>query len=403
MTDSAPAADGQRRVASLPGLALIFLRLGSTALGGPAVHIAMMEAEFVGRRKLLTRDEFLDMLGAANLMPGPTSTELGMQIGLRLGGAAGLVTAGFCFILPAACLVTLIAWIYVRYGHLPQAIRILRGVKPVVIAVVVQALCNVWRTAVKGRLLAGLWASAVLVFAVGAAPFSVLFAAGTLSLGAGAVHTRRRGSALLVIAMAVITAALFGLPALLPHGILPAGALSRPGPASLFTYFLRVGAVLYGSGYVLVAFIRHDLVSRMKWITAPQLLDAVAVGQVTPGPVFTTATFIGFLTGGFPGAVTATTGIFLPAFVFAGIAGRVVAKVRQAPLAASFLDGVNAAAVALMAVVTVQLGRAAIVDAATAVLALVSALLLIRYRVNAFWLVLGAALVEILMMAIGLR
>ncbi|ATB48696.1 chromate efflux transporter [Corallococcus macrosporus] len=378
-------------------VALLFLRLGFTGFGGPAAHIAMMEDEVVRRRRWLTRDEFLDLLGAANLIPGPNSTELAIHLGHRRGGWPGLLVAGVCFILPAMLITLAAAWAYVRFGSLPSAEGVLYGVKPVIIAVVLQALWGLGRVAVKTRVLAAVGVAAVIASALGVNELLVLLCAGVLmalwrggtrAAGAGG---RQQGPGQMMLGMPL---ALQGLAA----GAAGAVPFSLGG---LFLFFVKVGAVLFGSGYVLLAFLRADLVERWGWLTETQLLDAVAVGQVTPGPVFTTATFIGYLLGGGVGAVVATVGIFLPAFFFVAVSGPVVPRLRRSWVAGAVLDGVNVASLALMAVVTWQLGRSALVDAWTVGLALLSAVLLLRFRLNSVWLVLGGALTGLLLRTVG--
>jgi chromate transporter len=371
------------QASALKELALLFLRLGTTAFGGPAAHIAMMEDEVVRRRRWLSRDEFMDLLGAVNLIPGPNSTELAIHIGHRRGGWPGLVVAGACFILPAFLIVGTIAWAYSRFGQLPRVDALLYGVKAVIIAVVLQALWGLLRNVVKTPLAGAVGIAAVAASLLGVHELVLLLLAGLTVL------LYRAGERRLTDARALLP--------LWP--VLPLGAAATAVPFSLpglFFFFLKVGSVLYGSGYVLLAFLRSDLVERYGWLTEAQLLDAVAVGQVTPGPVFTTATFIGYVLGGASGAVLATVGIFLPAFVFVALSGPLVPRIRRSWAAGAFLDGVNVASLALMAVVTWQLGRAALVDAWTVGLALVSAVLLIRYRVNSAWLVLGGGAVGLL-------
>ncbi|HEU5260142.1 MAG TPA: chromate efflux transporter [Gemmatimonadales bacterium] len=369
--------------ARLTELALLFLRLGATAFGGPAVHIAMMEEEVVRRRGWLTRDEFLDLLGATNLIPGPNSTELAIHIGRRRAGWPGLIVAGGCFILPATLIVLALAWAYARVGRLPAATGLLYGVKPVVIAVVAQALWGLSRTALKSPTLGIAGVAAIVLSAVGVHELAVLFGTGaTIAVGRWATAWRAGASAACLASIGIPVGAGAGATGGAAFGLWP-----------LFLFFLKVGAVLFGSGYVLLAFLRADLVARWGWLTEAQLIDAVAVGQVTPGPVFTTATFIGYVLGGVPGSLLATLGIFLPAFVFVAASAPFLPRLRRSPTAGAFLDGVNVASLALMAVVTWQLGRAALVDAPTVALALGSALLLLRYRVNSAWLVLAGALV----------
>jgi chromate transporter len=375
----------QRTKASLQELALLFLKLGTIAFGGPAAHIAMMEDEVVRRRRWMTPGEFLDLLGATNLIPGPNSTEMAIHIGHRQAGWKGLLVAGISFIFPAVVIVTGFAWAYVRYGSLPQVTGILYGVKPVIIAIVLQALWSLGRTAIKTRFLAAIGITGAVLAFLGVHELLILFGGGIVLGMEHLIRQRTKSGTKLRSLIAALPLAIF-----LQSG--PAAATATFGLGWLFLFFLKVGAVLYGSGYVLFAFIRADLVERWHWLTESQLLDAIAVGQVTPGPVFTTATFIGYVLGGAKGATVATVGIFLPAFFFVAVSGPLVPRIRRSPTAGAFLDGINAAALALMLVVTYQLGRAALVDITTVLLALTSAVILFRFRVNSAWLVLGGAL-----------
>jgi chromate transporter len=364
-----------------PGeLARLFLKLGTIAFGGPAAHIAMMEDEVVGRRRWLTREAFLDYLGATNLIPGPNSTELAIHIGKARAGWPGLIVAGTCFILPATIIVGVIAWAYVRFGSLPEVDWLLYGVKPVVIAVVAQALWRLGRTALKSRGLMVLGVLSIVAAALGMHELLVLLLGALLVVVARKARPDGSGAAMLSCA-----------PGILWTGV--AQAVTAPAVSlwGLFAVFAKTGAVLFGSGYVLLAFLRADLVQRFGWLTEQQLLDAIAIGQVTPGPVFTTATFIGYVLGGPSGALIATLGIFLPAFVFVALSGPIVPRMRRSPTAGAMLDGVNVASLALMAVVTFHLARAAVVDAMSLTIALASAILLFRFRVNSAWLVLGGA------------
>jgi chromate transporter len=369
-------------------LALLFLRLGTLAMGGPAAHIAMMEDEVVRRRRWVTHERFLDMLGVCNLIPGPNSTEMAIHIGHQQAGVPGLLVAGACFILPAAAIVLAIAWAYVRFGAMPQAGGLLYGVKPVIIAVVLQALWGLGRTAIKSRLLAAIAIVGLVASLLDVNDMIVLIGGGVAMVAVRAAEDRAGTTAL-----ATVPTIAGGAPGV-KGAALAATALAVPfSLTTLFLFFLKVGAVLFGSGYVLLAFLRADLVDRLRWLTEAQLLDAVAVGQVTPGPVFTTATFIGYILGGFRGAMVATIGIFLPSFFFVSISGPLIPRIRRSPLAGAFLDGVNVGAWALMAAVTLFLARAAIVDATTTTLAVLSAFVLIRYRLNSAWLVLGGGLI----------
>ena len=367
-------------------LAAVFLKLGTIAFGGPAAHIAMMEDEVVRRRRWLTREEFLDYLGATNLIPGPNSTELAIHIGKARGGWPGLVIAGACFILPAAMIVSVIAWIYVRFGSLPEVTSVLYGVKPVVIAIVLQALWGLGRSALKTPTLALIGVASVVAVVAGINEIAVLLGAGAIAgvLAAPRGHSAQGES--VGRGIAVLSGAAG------PLAIGSAGSVVF-GLWPLFLAFAKIGAVLFGSGYVLLAFLRADFVDRLGWLTERQLLDAVAVGQVTPGPVFTTATFVGYLLGGGAGAAVATVGIFAPAFVFVALSGVVLPYVRESRVARTVLDGVNVASLALMAVVTYQLARTALTDVLTAILAIVAAGLLFRWRVNTAWLIVAGGMV----------
>lgn len=371
---------------ALRDLARVFLNLGATAFGGPAAHIAMMEEEVVRRRAWLTRDEFLDYVGATNLIPGPNSTELAIHIGRSRAGAAGLLVAGACFILPAALLVGAAAWTYVQYGTLPGIGGVLYGVKAVVIGIVAQALWRLGRTAIRTVVLAVLALGALVALVLGIHELLVLAGAGAL-MGISRLNRSqaRRTVPSLLIATAGLSA---GAAAAATTAAATITAAAVPvGLVSLFLVFAKAGAVLFGSGYVLLAFLRADLVERLGWLTEGQLLDAIAIGQMTPGPVFTTATFVGYVLGGPAGAAVATIGIFLPAFVFVALSGPLVPFLRRSPVAAGALDGVNVASLALMAVVSWHLGRAALVDPLTIALAAGSLAALAVVRINSAWLI----------------
>jgi chromate transporter len=365
----------------LSELAVLYLKLGTLAFGGPAAHIAMMEDEVVRRRGWMDHQAFLDLLGVANLLPGPSSTELAIFIGWRRAGLAGLLVAGTCFILPAAVLVTAIAWAYVRFGRLPAVAGVMYGVKPVVIAVVAQALWRLGRTALKTKTLAGVGVVAAVASGLGMNPLPVLIGTGFAVVLLHMVRYRRPD-------LPAAVAALFPMAT--------GGGAATIGLWPLFLVFLKLGSVVFGSGYVLLAFLRSDLVERFHWMSEGQLIDAVAVGQVTPGPVFTTATFIGYLLAGPRGAVVATIAIFLPAFVLVAASAPLVPRIRRSPIAGAFLDGLNVAALALMAVVTCQLARAALVDGVTLLFALAATGLLIGVRLNAAWLVVAGGVIGLL-------
>lgn len=371
-------------------LARLFTRLGFTAFGGPAAHIAMMHDEVVVRRQWLDEQHFLDMIGATNLVPGPNSTEMAIHVGYERAGWRGLLVSGTCFILPAALIVGVLAWGYTRYGNTPQGEALLYGIKPVIIAIVLQALLRLGRAAVKGPLLAGTGVVVFVLYLFGINELVLLFGVGLLVAVAQRARQRRISSSALLPFIGMS-----GFSALVAQ-------VSNLRLDQLFLVFLKVGALLYGSGYVLLAFLRNDLVLRLGWLTDQQLLDAVAIGQFTPGPVFTTATFVGYVLAGGPGAVVATLGIFLPAFCFVAVLNRIVPAMRRSPWTAALLDGVNVAALGLMAGVTWQLGRAAIVDWLTALLAIGAALLLFRFKINSAWLVLAGGLIGLIAVYIGI-
>ena len=372
-------------------IAISFLRLGTTAFGGPAAHIAMMEEEFVRRRGWLSREEFLDMLGATNLIPGPNSTEMAIHIGHQRAGWKGLVVGGVCFIVPAMLIVMAAAWAYVRFGSLPQFQGIMYGIKPVIVAIIFQALWRLAPTAVKSGFLGLIGAIAVVAAMLGVGPLTILFGVGVVAAATAWINRGLRSES-----HAAISAP--GWPGIVAM-LKSVGAAAAIAPFSLlglFLFFLKVGAVLYGSGYVLLAFLQTDLVDRLHWITQSQLLDAVAVGQVTPGPVFTTATFIGYLLGGTTGAVVATIAIFVPGFIFVAASRPLIPRIRRSMTAGAFLDGVNVGALALLAAVTLQLSRAALVDVTTGAVAAISVVLLIFSRMNSAWLIFAAGLVGLI-------
>jgi chromate transporter len=371
---------------SLLETATLFLRLGTTAFGGPAAHIALMENEIVSRRRWLSREQFLDYLGATNLIPGPNSTELAIHVGLARHGWLGLLVAGICFIVPSALIVGGLAWAYVRFGTLPEVAGILRGVTPVVMAIVLSALWQLGRTAVKSLALGVFGVGALVLLLAGVHEILVLLLAGIA--GAAGAILRHRSTMMLWVA---------GMGTAWPGvgSAVGAAAASAVVPFSvwgLFLVFTKIGALLFGSGYVLLAFLRADLVARLGWLTEQQLIDAIAVGQVTPGPLFTTATFVGYVLGGATGAVVATVAIFLPAFVFVALSGPLVPRVRRSPVAGAVLDAVNVASLAMMAAVTWQLGVAALRSPLPVTIAGVSLILLTRYAVNPTWLVTSAAI-----------
>jgi len=387
MAEQIPAKIEKR--ARLKEIAAAFLRLGFTGFGGAAAHIAMMEQEFVQRRKWLMREDFVDRVGAVSLLPGPSSTELAIYLGELRGGLAGLLIAGCSFILPSAVLVGLLAVAYQKYGTVPQIEAVLFGVKPIVVALIFQAVCSLARVAVKSVEMAFLVAVVLGLAALHVSAIALLIGTGVawivterFSGKSGAAKTAGGILAQGGAAAAVSTASTVSVPTL----------------TGVFLYFLKVGAVLFGSGYVLLAVLRADLVEHLRWLTEKQLIDAIAVSQGTPGPFFTVATFVGYVIAGWKGAVLATIGMFLPAFVFVAATAKYLAKLRKSPMAGAFLDGVNAAAVALMAFVGWQFARETMLSVPAIVIAVIAAVLLLRFKVNSAWLVLGGALA-----GIGLR
>jgi chromate transporter len=357
---------------------LLFGKLGFTAFGGPAAHIAMFHDEVVRRRKWIDEQRFLDLLGATQLIPGPNSTEMVMHVSYLRAGWPGLALGGAAFIIPASLIVTLFAWAYVEFGSLPQIGAILYGVKPVVIAIIAQALWDLGRRAVKTRLLAALAVGVFGLYFLGVNEILLLFLAG-LAITLAQNFGRLRGAP-----MALLPLGGLGLPALVAQPF---------NLSTLFWTFFKIGSVLYGSGYVLLAFLRTDFVLRLGWLTDQQLLDAIAVGQVTPGPLFTSAIFIGYLVGGLSGAWVATLGIFLPSYLFVILSIPIIPRLRNSPWMASLLDGVNAASLALMAAVTLTLTANSLTDLFTVLLAAAALALLLRTKINSTWLVLaGAAL-----------
>lgn len=371
---------------SLREVVTVFLRLGTIAFGGPAAHTAMMREELVRRRAWVTDERFVDLMGATNLVPGPNSTELAIHLGWDRARWRGLVAAGVCFILPAALIVTGLAWLYVEHGETPAFTDVLYGVVPAVIGIIVWALAGLLGTVLAKPSplaragIALLVLVALAAYLLGVHELVVLFGG---ALAAGLVRLVRRAAAQ-------------GRPALLLP-LLPVFADPTAGQVGqLFLTMLKIGAVLYGSGYVLLAFLEGDFVDRLGWVTEQQLLDAVSIGQVTPGPVFTTATFLGYVVAGPLGAFVATVGIFLPSFVFVGLLTRITDRLRSSPWSSVMLDGLNATALALMAGVTWHLAREAIVDPWTVAISVVTVLGLWRTELNSAWYVLMGALAGVL-------
>lgn len=360
---------------------LLFGKLGFTAFGGPAAHISMYHDEVVKRRKWIDEQHFLDLLGATQLIPGPNSTEMVMHIGYLRAGWPGLILGGAAFIGPASLIVTLFAWAYVEFGSLPQIGAVLYGIKPVILAIIAQALWDLGRRAMKTRLLAACGLSVLLLYFLGVNEILLLALAGLLVMFIQN-YRKLRGAPLALLPLSGL-----GLPLLAAHPF---------SMATLFWTFFKIGSILYGSGYVLLAFMHTDFVLRLGWLTDQQLLDAIAVGQFTPGPLFTSATFVGYLMAGIPGALVATLGIFLPAYIFVIISNPFIPKLRNSPITASLLDGVNAASLGLMAAVTLSLTAGSITDPFTLFLAGAAIFVLLRYKINSTWLVLAGAVLGFL-------
>ncbi|HEX6271000.1 MAG TPA: chromate transporter [Anaerolineales bacterium] len=361
----------------LTEVAALFLKLGFTAFGGPAAHIAIMHDEVVRRRKWLTDEQFLDLLGATNLIPGPNSTEMAIHIGYVRAGWPGLILGGLGFILPAMLIVLGLAWLYLQFGTTPQVEWLLYGIKPVVIAIIAQALWMLGNKALKNRILALISISVLILYFLRVNEIALLFAGGLVFMLIANYRRLRNLNAAILLPFSGLLLTQAAIPFSLPL---------------LFLTFLKIGSVLYGSGYVLLAFLRADFVLRLGWLTDQQLIDAIAVGQVTPGPVFTTATFVGYLLGGTSGALLATLGIFLPSFIFVAISNPLIPRIRNSAWISGLLDGVNASSLGLMAAVTLQLAASSLIDFYTALLAIVSLILLLRYKINSTWLIAGGAL-----------
>ena len=358
----------------LKTLAKLFLKLGFVAFGGPAAHIAMLEDEVVEKRKWMTRDHFLDLVGATNLVPGPNSTEMTMHVGYQYAGVAGLFTAGICFIGPAVLLTGILAYLYIEYGELPAIAPFLLGIKPAVLAIIVGAIYKLGKKALKSWQLGLIGAIVVIANFLGVSEVACILGGGVLGM---LWASAREGKTLRSFAPAL----LFWF----------SGAVKLT-TTNLFLVFLKVGSVLFGSGYVLVAYLDGELVEKLGWLTKSELLDAIAIGQFTPGPVLSTATFVGYQIQGWQGAIAATVGIFLPSFLFVWILNPLIPKLRSSKITAAFLDAVNVAAVAVMVVVTLMLAKEVLIDwRAIAIAALSFYIYFFQKKVSVVWLVLGGA------------
>ncbi|HEX4205939.1 MAG TPA: chromate efflux transporter [Ktedonobacteraceae bacterium] len=389
-------AASPRHLAEVIGL---FLRLGFTAFGGPAAHIALMRTEVVERRRWVSSARFVDLMGITNLIPGPSSTELAIYLGYLRAGWLGLLVAGICFIGPAMLIVLALAWAYVTYGALPQIDWLFYGIQPVVVAIIAQAIWNLGRTIFKGPLAVGLAFLVLVCYFLGVNVLILLFGGAALYgvLRLFISHRSKKTSVTSFAAPLLLADLRASLEPLIAK--IGAGAVVATAPISLglvFLTFLKLGSVVYGSGYTLLAFLRTDLVQNLHWLTDKQLLDAVSIGQFTPGPVFTTATFIGYVIGGWPAALLATLAMFLPSFVLIALIHPVASRLRQAAWTGTLLDGVNAASLALMTGVLIQLGQHALTDVLTWVIALLAFVILLRFKLNSVWLILAGAVIGVL-------
>ena len=367
-------------------VALLFLRLGTISFGGPAAHIAMMEDEVVKRRKWITHEYFLDLLGATNIIPGPNSTEMGIHIGYVRAGWKGLVIAGICFILPAVTISIVFAHLYVLYGSFPQINGFIWGIRSAVIAVILAAIIRLGKPQVKNRFILVVSAVVCILSLLKMDAIALLLGAGVLGILWG--NRKRLKEHPLPILLTMALPAVFAS----VSSKTPELAAIPPTISALGLFFLKIGSILYGSGYVLAAFLQGGLVDTRHWLTQTQLLDAIAVGQFTPGPVLSTATFIGYLILGFPGAVVSTVGIFLPSFIYVLAISPFVPKLRKSATTAGFLDGVNAASLGLMLAVCVILGIATLVNPGSWSIFIVAAVVIVVWNFHAAWIVVGAAI-----------
>lgn len=368
-------------------IAKLFLKLGIIGFGGPAAHIAMMQDEVVRKRKWMDEQHFLDLIGATNLIPGPNSTEMAIHIGYDRGGWKGLIVAGLCFIVPAVLITGVFAVLYKNYGQLPELQPFVYGITPAIIAIIAAAVYPLAKKSLKST---QLWMIGIAVLAlnfIGVSEIIVLFGAGFLAMGLKAIQTKSAGkmSALLPLPLLQITGA----------------GLAASGTMGLFLTFLKVGAILYGSGYVLFAFLDTELVAT-GLLSRQQLIDAIAVGQFTPGPVFSSVTFIGYQIDNFKGALVATLGIFIPSFVFVALLNPLVKKVRNSKIFAAFLDAVNVASVAVIAVICIEMGLATITDWRTIAITVLSFVVVFGFRkLNSAFIVLGGSLAGYLLTLVG--
>ena len=372
---------------NLKEISLLFLKLGLLAFGGPAAHIAMMEDEVVARRKWMSREHFLDLVGATNLIPGPNSTEMAIHCGYTRGGWPGLIAAGICFIFPAVTLTGLLAYVYVRYGQVPAIEPFFYGIRPAVIAVIIGAVYKLGKKALKGWELGAVGAAVMVSVLTGLSEIAAILGGGILGMVWLNLKGTRGGKSMPALVPASPTLFSFLAASSLPTVVVTFSF------SQLFLSFLKIGCILFGSGYVLIAYLEGEFVQRLGWLTPSQLLDAVAIGQFTPGPVLSTSTFIGYLLQGIPGAVLATLGIFTPSFVFVALLNPVIPRLRKSPWASKFLDAVNISAVGIMAAVVVELLAASVTHWTTGLIAGAGiAAVLVFKKLNAVWIVLAGSL-----------
>lgn len=371
-------ASSQRKNGHLREIAALFFKLGIVAFGGPAAHIAMMEDEVVKKRKWMTAEHFLDLVGATNLIPGPNSTEMTMHCGYQRGGVLGLFVAGISFIFPAVVITGVLAYLYVQYGKIPAVEPFLYGIKPAVLAIIFGAIYKLGKKALKNNLLGLIGIAAIVANVLGLSEALVILGGGVLAI-------------LLFFNKWSSSSANISIP-ILPLGFSHLFFLSISN-GNLFLIFLKIGAILFGSGYVLVAYLDGELVQQLGWLSRAELLEAIAIGQLTPGPVLSTSTFIGYLISGWKGAIAATLGIFLPSFLFVYLLNPLIPKLRSSKIASFFLDGVNIAAVAVMVVATFMLAKSALVNWQSILIAVLALVYFFGYqKSNVIWLVIGSSL-----------
>lgn len=360
---------------NLKEVASLFFKLGCISFGGPAVHIAMMQDEIVKKRKWMSDAHFLDLISATNLIPGPNSTEMTMHCGYERAGWKGLFVAGLCFIIPAVIITAAFAWAYMQYGSLPQVQAFIYGIKPAVIALVVSALIALAKTAFSKTSSVILGLLTFIACMMGMNEIAALFACGFAGMALFFLRQKNKST----------------IHSFTPLILMSGKGMVTASTGKIFFIFLKVGALLYGSGYVLFSFLDAELVQQ-GLLSRQQLMDAIAVGQLTPGPLFSAATFVGWQMGGWQGALAATAGIFLPSFFFVAVITPLIPKMRKSAIAGAFLDAINAASVAVIAVVCIQMGRDAISDWKTSAIAIIALATTVLFKkINSAIVVIGGA------------